>query len=907
MPRFYERFYSLDLKKSASFGTTKEVYTLRCRLFSYGSVKDSRNFLLTPKSGRESANYTQWNSLNAILKNENVLIFSYHDLRPFFAADDLEDFIKQKTKTSLEIRQICELFLFAENITSLESLNSYLQIAQPASKDSFEPTPENLLDRLGRSICGFNRGLRSYVISLISATHPFLADWLDGLREKIGKLPSQLGEHFPSHFIRYDYEQGTEYDQKIDDRLGNIFSGEKLLGSILKDYEYRPEQLQMARIFAGAMENQEVFVAEAGTGTGKSLAYLIPAIYNVAESGQKAAVATYTKTLQSQLFFNDLASAAKACACKFSAALLKGRANYLCLLKKAILKSRLRTQLTPADYYDLARIEIWESLTQSGDLAEINLENPKLAREISAEANFCLKQSCQFYSKCYFFRARKFASRADLAIINQALFFSDMLAEGSLLGNRELLIFDEAHRLEKTASAHLGGELERFFTLSALNRLYLKRDEAQSILTLIEVLAESFSSPQEIIKTHIFDTARRLTTMARNIIGEIFEKLKDFQMEKGYMAETFPVKIRFRSGDELFSRISAELVEFLECLTELCAILVEMYSTLNSPDMSQDQKILAENLFRSAADLAGIKRSVDIFANCDSNRYVFWLEVSNRGFNILKFAPLDVGEDMDKMIYQRYSTILFTSASLSVEGYFDFFQRQIGLDRMPAGQIVCKSFGSSFDFYSQIEFLCPVYLASPKSEYYSSALAKFINLVLPSYNKKSLVLCTSNQLISDLYYQTARKLRSSGFEVFAQSISGTAEQILRDFKRCKLAVIFGTDSFWEGIDLPGNQLELLMITRLPFATPTEPVEAARMEQLEEKGVNSFMGYSLPNAVLKFKQGFGRLIRQKSDAGYIVVTDNRLVKSNFGQIFLNSVPAELNVLYNQEELMDRLNK
>ena len=261
--------------------------------------------------------------------------------------------------------------------------------------------------------------------------------------------------------------------------------------------------------------------------------------------------------------------------------------------------------------------------------------------------------------------------------------------------------------------------------------------------------------------------------------------------------------------------------------------------------------------------------------------------------------------ELERMIYQNYNRIMFTSASLSVEGFFEYYEKSIGLNLVPNELLVRKSFGSSFDFYQQIDFFCPVYLPSPKIDYYSAGLAKFLKFIIPGLNKKTLVLFTSYQLLTEIYHNTVSQLSSQGFDVFAQAISGTAESVLRSFKQSQRAVLFGTDSFWEGVDLPGDYLELLIITRLPFATPSDPIDSARMERLEAEGENSFVGYSIPNAVLKFKQGFGRLIRHKSDTGTIVVTDNRLAKSRYGQFFINSVPAELNIITSAEEFVDRI--
>ncbi|MBD3216749.1 MAG: hypothetical protein GF310_00640 [candidate division Zixibacteria bacterium] len=901
MPHFYERYYSLDLRKSADFGPSKEVYTLTCRLFSYGAVKDTKNLLLTPGVD-ERKNFTQWSSLNEMLQNSNVLIFSFDDLRTFFPSSDLEKLTSSLRKQSIEIKKICELFIQSRDFYSTNDLDAWLNEILRLKPTEEKPSADKLLEKLGKLVIGFDSGLRKSVVSLLWPVYPRMAEWLDSLKEQRREMPKKLADEFPVHFLKFKENEPVEVE---DDPIEEVFANGGRLAELIEDYEYRPEQAKMSRLLMRAIKNDEFFVAEAGTGTGKSLAYLVPAIMHASKQGKKAVAATYTKTLQAQLLFNDLPLAARACGHQLTAALLKGRSNYLCLLKKAMLKSRASSEVLPEDFFSLAKVEVWESMTRSGDLAELGLENKNMLRDIYADSNFCLKQACQFYNKCYFFKARKQASRAMLTIVNQALFFTDVLAEGSIIGNRDLAIFDEAHRLEKTATSHLGGELDRFYPLNVMNELYLRREKEQSILLRVQSMVERNVSAEDEFPFGLFKRVQDGLEAARNDLNELFEDIKNFRQEKGFRAGTFTFKKIFKQKGQFHSRILQPLEEFKISMQKLVSNLADLYAAVDTLDLEQNSQITAEELNRISGQLTDVSRVVNTIYDCDSERYVFWLEISERGFSKIAYAPLDVGPELEAMIYRRYSSILFTSASLSVEGYFDFYEKSVGLNLLPEGKVIRKSFGSSFDFFSQIEFFCPVYLPSPKADYYSRSLAAFIGKILPVIRKKSLVLCTSNQLLMDLYNNTGKGLRSSGFEVLGQAISGNPEYVLSTFKKSRLGVIFGTDSFWEGIDLPGTQLEALLITRLPFATPTDPIEAARMEQIEKSGENSFVTYSLPNAVLKFKQGFGRLIRQKTDTGIIIVTDNRLIKSNFGQIFLNSVPTELNIVYSQDEFLDKL--
>jgi len=482
---------------------------------------------------------------------------------------------------------------------------------------------------------------------------------------------------------------------------------------------------------------------------------------------------------------------------------------------------------------------------------------------------------------------------------------ADVVLESGIMGKVSLAIFDEAHRLEKTATSHLGGELERFYPLSIFNDLYLRRDEQASLVNLVEQVYIQILPMDEEPDDALFDSARRAVEDCRSDLNALFDRVKEYQQSKNLRPETFAIKHRFKKESDIFVLLSTSLTKLYESLAGLDARLNRIQAEFNGLDLDQQSLVRIEGLNRSLAEIKMLKSVVAAFAECDSEENVFWLQFNPRGHIMLAFAPIRVGERLKELIYDSYSSILFTSASLSVENYFEFFEKSIGLNLVQREKVVRKSFGSSYDFFSQVDFYCPVYMPSPKSEYYSASLAKFIRNTVPPLKMKTLILCTSNQLVAELYNQTSRNLRSHGFRVLGQSISGTAEQVLQEFRQAPRAVLIGTDSFWEGVDLPGELLELLIITRLPFAAPTDPVEAARMETVEKEGESWFAGYSIPHAVLKFKQGFGRLIRQRTDKGIIIVTDKRLVKSSYGQIFLNSVPAELKIIYDQKELLERM--
>jgi len=604
MPGFIENHFTLDLKKSADLGPSKTVFTLVCGKYVFGALKDSKNFLLTPGKGLGRENYPQWESLKKLLISENVLIFSYQILRKFLGSEEFEKFVTKKRTTTIEIIKICELLLPQEEFTSPEHLNNRLNDLFRQKHEDESVTSKLLLGKLAWQASGFDRNVRLSVAQILLPVYPLIADWIKNFREHERELPKAYCDSYPEHVI--DFQGDEENEIQEENSLEDIFSPEGRLSHVCEDYEYRREQADFAHLYSRALKNSEIFLAEAGTGTGKSLAYLIPLILKCTGRTNRSVVATYSKTLQSQLFFSDLKTALKTCNKKILVSMLKGAGNYLCLLKKAMFKTRARSGLTPEEFFDLARLEIWATLTHSGDLAEINLQSRKVVAEIAVENNFCLKQACQFYKQCYLFKARKLAARSHIIVVNQALFFTDLILNSGLISGRNIAVFDEAHRLEKTATSYLGGELENRHPLSVLNGIYGLKDEGGTLLSLLKRSISSYAHSTEDYQED-FNSIKELVLSAQDYHRKLFKQIKTYQTKKRIFPETFAAKKRFDKKSDIYKHISVSLEDMISIYTGLIANLTVLYNEMSSYDLQAEDHILAEEINRSLGELNGIK------------------------------------------------------------------------------------------------------------------------------------------------------------------------------------------------------------------------------------------------------------------------------------------------------------
>ncbi|MDD2723863.1 MAG: ATP-dependent DNA helicase [Methylovulum sp.] len=615
--------------------------------------------------------------------------------------------------------------------------------------------------------------------------------------------------------------------------LTSFFSHDGVLAAVIDGYQPRDSQLEMARAIQSAITDRQHLLAEAGTGTGKTFAYLVPAIL----SGQKVIVSTGTKNLQDQLFNKDLPLLRKAVKTPFMAALLKGRSNYLCTYR---LKNALTSNLgfSKEDAVDISKINAWGKHTQTGDIADIAdvpEASPVWYLATSTVEN-CLGQDCPDYAECFLVKARKKAQEAEVLVVNHHLLCADWSIRdsgfGELLPNAEVVVIDEAHQLADTASNFLGTHIGA----KQLN------DLAQD--SLIEYFKDATDIPA-----------------LRAAAEELEHEVKDLRL-------AFGMELKRGEWQELESnpKIMAGLQAVKDQLQRLAAQL----------ELASVKTKGLETCFKRADELV---QQVKTILDDHSGKWIRWYEVHRKTFTLSR-TPLDIAGEFRLFMQHHKATWIFTSATLSVAGRFDHFANNLGLDQ-PRSQ----SWGSPFDYANQSLFYHPKGLPQPNEPNFIPLIVEFVLPVLQASKGRAFFLFTSHRAL-----QQAEKLLQNKlpYPLLVQG-SRPKAQLLEQFKKAGNAVLLGTSSFWEGVDVRGEALSCVIIDKLPFSSPGDPVLKARLDAMAKQGKNPFFEYQIPAAVIALRQGIGRLIRDENDRGVLMVCDPRLLKRSYGQMFLDSVP------------------
>jgi len=705
---------------------------------------------------------------------------------------------------------------------------------------------------------------------------------------------------------------GGAYEPLDSSALEALLGTQTALGQALGQYEHRPQQAQMVRAVARAFNNSEFLVVEAGTGTGKSLAYLIPAVYWAVQNGERVIVSTHTKNLQEQLFFKDIPLLRSALECTFSAALVKGRANYLCLNKWNWVLSQADQILTIEERRHLLSLVLWAQQTQTGDVVENTgfSGDPGLWSKVCAERNYCLGPRCQYHSRCFVMCIRRSAAHSHLVVVNHSLFFSDLASDNAVLSDYEHVVFDEAHRLERVATQYLGHELNWWMFRTLLNRLSQREALELGALPTFRRRAEHAA----ISKTH---REKILSRIGQAVEGrdQLWQKGVNFfrfltetalalygQGEGGYVG-----KHRYRRDGELL-RLIGEHAEGLErAIIQLKANILELVEMLEELGVERlkDGEVLKEELLAKARDGQELLEAFRHLISAEDEQFVYWVEVPARedSFDSRLFsAPLHIAQLMRTLVYDRLRAAIHTSATLSVAGQFEYFQDRIGLSLVEPERLRTLSLGSPFDFEEQALVCVPSYLPSPKDPRFAQEVIETIYQAVLATRGGALVLFTSYDMLDEAYRKLKEKLSQESILVLGQGRDGSRTNILNRFREEHESVLMGTDSFWEGVDVPGEALRSLVLVKLPFLVPTEPVVEAHMEQLEKQGRNSFTEYILPEAVIRFRQGFGRLIRKRDDRGVVIILDRRVLSTGYGATFLRSLPTRSWTFISPEALM-----
>lgn len=634
--------------------------------------------------------------------------------------------------------------------------------------------------------------------------------------------------------------------------MEKIFGQQGLIASYLSGYEHRPGQVRMAEAVLRAFEEKRHLIVEAGTGTGKTLAYLVPAIAAALGKGQRVIISTGTKNLQEQLMQQDIPFLQKVLPKEFSATYLKGRGNYACLqrIKKAETMPIL-DGMSDLDHFD--KVSKWVMDTETGDRAELTdlPENLKFWREISARSETCLGQKCADYEACFVTKARQRAEKADLIIVNHHLFFADLNLRGGeygkVLPDYGAVIFDEAHLIEDIAADYFGFEVSSF---------------------QIDEIA------RDVMNIQIDD---RLVNIE---IGDLVGKA-------GKFSERFWTGFRVGRGDEGRFPIDREMFarELSNGEMEPTA-LGESYFAFHTALQQLEARI--DNLPEQSAEsesavrrIRQIKFDLEFIVKGAEKTYVYWLERRGRGA-YLRATPIDVSGILEDKLFENIDTVVLTSATLSSGGKFDFISNRLGLPRGKTDSFMAQS---SFNYEKQTVLYLPPRMPDPRAPEYVQVAAGEIVKLLKVTNGRAFVLSTSNSGMNALHKLVKDKV---DFPCFVQGDMAKAG-LLEKFKNTPNAVLFATSSFWQGVDVRGDQLSCVIIDKLPFAVPTDPIVAARQKFIDENGGGSFFEYSIPQAIITLKQGVGRLIRSATDRGVIAILDPRLRTKQYGRVFLDSLP------------------
>jgi len=650
--------------------------------------------------------------------------------------------------------------------------------------------------------------------------------------------------------------------------ISNIFTKDGILAKSLKDYEYRPQQVIMAEAIADNINNNSHLIVEAGTGVGKSLAYLIPLILWAREENKKVVISTFTKALQYQLVNKDIPFLKDALSLDFSFALCVGGENYLCLRRLNQAGSHGLFELDETEA--LKELFDWKDRTKTGLKSDMDFEPmPKLWQKVCREGDICFGKKCSYYEKCFYQRAKAIERKAHILITNHHLFFAHIASGWNVLPKFDSIVFDEAHQLEDIASGYLGIEVSNYRIKNLINTIS-NPFTRKGLLSRLEWL-----TPHTISEINLL--TNRVRRAGDGFFGVLSEKLDGTTK-------------RIRVENFIPNLLKEPLINLFEGLKPL----------MKSAENYEDEKEILSLIDRCIT----LSSDIDSIISQTLTDHVYWGEIDGKRIRIAA-TPIDISSILREQVFENIKPVILTSATLSIKGDFSFLRERVGLNN--GNELALDS---PFNYIENVMIYTPNGISDPKdTEEFKRDVIDSIKSILNITHGRTLILFTSYEMLNRAYNALNRLNNSNRLNSlnFLRQGEMDSYKLVEEFKERDNTVLLGTYTFWQGVDIPGDALQCVIIVRLPFQVPDDPVTEARLERLKENGKDPFIHYQIPNAILMFKQGFGRLIRTQNDKGIVAILDPRVKTRFYGERFLSALPdcMRTDSIEKVEEFFDKI--
>ena len=706
---------------------------------------------------------------------------------------------------------------------------------------------------------------------------------------------------------------------KID--IDEYFGENGVIHKNFGKFEVRREQYEMAKFIENSMNENKKLIVEAGTGTGKTIAYLLPTLLYAIENNLKVIVSTNTINLQEQLVNKDIPLLKKIINEDFNYQIVKGRGNYLCkrkLYNIDVTEKETDTEEEKAEKNIIRNLIDWDkNVTRTGDRNELKYEiSNSIWEKVNSEVDMCKGVKCPHYSKCHFFKARKNVADATLLIVNHHMFFADLAIRNqtgfytnySILPNYDIVVFDEAHNIEDTARNYFTFETSKISFGRLMGNIYNRRvvnsSNGGAIIRLMTYLNESLSSEEyEKVDELKEDAIAELNVFYDKGI-DIFDKLIYLFSENNDNRE-IKIKIdkqKMRSN-KAFRKVMEINSQFKESYGNLVIRINKFLNTVSNYNLEDKEGFLFE-FSRYYERLKQYYKKFEFILEGKEEGYVYWANVTTIRPNVKLYAtPFDISDELNDNLFTKMDRMVFTSATLAVDNKFDYYKKSIGLMKENRRKIDERIVKSPFDYEKQMKVYIPEDALDPTNIEFLRDLEEFIEGVIKNTKGHCFLLFTSYSALNFLYNQLKSRFSEKEYTLIKQN-DFPRHEMIEIFKNSKNPILFGTDSFWEGVDVQGEQLQSVIITKLPFKVPNDPVTEAIIENIRKNGQNPFNDYQVPQAVIKFKQGVGRLIRSKTDSGNIIILDNRIIKKMYGKKFLSALPRN-KVVESKSEILKKM--